>query len=80
MTQQLDLWLAARVAGVAAVLGVELQTAERMVLSGLQELQVNHHRASVCLGQQPGVALAVVADTGATVRVMGGTDCLSLCL
>ena len=44
------------------------------VVAALQELQVNNHRASVCFGQQPGVALVVVADTGATVRVIGGDD------
>ena len=45
------------------------------MLSGLQELQVNHHRAPVCPGQQPGVVLALIADTAAVVRVIGGTDC-----
>ena len=47
-----------------------------MIMAALQELQVATcpHRASVCLGQHPGVAFVVVADTGATVRVIGGKD------
>ena len=44
-----------------------------MIVAALQEQEVNcHHRASGCLGQQPGVTFMVVADTGATVRVVGG--------
>ena len=40
-----------------------------MIVADLQEQEVkHHHRASVCLGKQPGVVLMVVADTGATVR------------
>ena len=48
--------------------------AEGIIVTALQELHVNNHRAPVCLGQHPGVALVVVADTGATVRVIGGAD------
>ena len=72
--KEMNKWLAEKVAGVSALLGVCSQVAEGMIVAALQELQVNHHRASVCLGQQPGVALMVVADTGATVRVIGGAD------
>ena len=72
--KEMDRWLAEKVAGVSATLGVCSQVAEGMIVAALQELQVNNHRASVCLGQQPGVALVVVADTGATVRVIGGAD------
>ena len=70
-------WLAEKAAGVSALLGVCHQVAEGMIVAALQEQKVKHHeRASDCLGQQPGVALMVhvVADTGATVRVIGGTD------
>ena len=72
--KEMDRWLAEKVAGVSALLGVCSQVAEGMIVAALQELQVNNHRASVCLGQHPGVALVVVADTGATVRVIGGAD------
>ena len=71
----MDQWLAEKAAGVSALLGVCHQVAEDMIVAALQEQKVkHHHRASDCLGQQPGVALMVVADTGATVRVIGGTD------
>ena len=73
--QHMDQWLAEKAAGVSALLGVCHQVAEDMIVAALQEQKVkHHHRASDCLGQQPGVALMVVADTGATVRVIGGTD------
>jgi hypothetical protein len=66
-------WLAEKVAGVSALLGVCEQVAGGMMVAALQEQEAkDHHRASVCLGKQPGVALMVVADTGATVRVIGG--------
>ena len=68
--REMNKWLAEKVAGVSALLGVCSQVAEGMIVAALQEPQVNHHRASVCLGQHPGVALVVVADTGATVRVI----------
>ena len=68
-------WLAEKFAGVSALLGVCHQVAEGMIVAALQKQEVkHHHRASVCLGQQPGVALMVVAYTGATVRVIGGAD------
>ena len=72
--REMNKWLAEKVAGVSALLGVCSQVAEGMIVAALQELQVNNHRASVCLGQHPGVALVVVADIGATVRVIGGAD------
>ena len=70
-------WLVEKVAGVSAPLGVCKQVAKGMVVaaSALQGQEVeHHHRASVCLGQQQGVTLMVVADTGPTVRVIGGDD------
>ena len=73
MAEQMDLWLANKVAGVSVLLGVGQEKARGMILAALQVAQ-HHHRASDCLGQHPGVALMVVADTGATVRVIGGAD------
>ena len=72
---EMNWWLDEKVAGVSALLGVCHQVAEGMIVAVLQEQKgKHHHRASDCLGQQPDVALMVVADTGTTVRVIGGTD------
>ena len=49
MAHQMDLWLAAKVAGVSVLLGVPQEKARGMILAALQELQVGQ-QASVCLG------------------------------
>jgi hypothetical protein len=82
---QCDLWLATKAAGVSRVLGLSVEEAEGMVLAALQEQRESRRLRPQSASGKPGsfggavsvsgaVALAVVADTGATVRVIGGAD------
>jgi hypothetical protein len=67
-----DAWLAAKTAGVANWLKISREKARLMIMSALQEKVLISHRSKD--DQNGGVALVVVADTGATVRVIGGQD------
>ena len=81
-----DLWLASRAAGVAKTLEVDQVAAEGMVLSALQVwVKEQSHSSLNSGGHDKGaselntgivaeIALMVVADTGATVRVIAGAD------
>lgn len=70
MEEQFDSWFAKKVAGVAAALCVTAEEAEGMLLAAFQDLQVNNN----CADGGSGAVHVVVADTGATVRVIGHTD------
>ena len=65
----MDEWWARKVAGLSRALGISAGEAESMMLDVAQDLKVN---------SSPGAALqqvmAVVADTRATVRVIGKAD------
>ena len=72
MMAHLDAYFAAKVAGVQDKLGVTGAEATEFVMSALQELlRVNPKRESQVQGE---CRAYVLADTGATVRVIGAED------
>ena len=72
-----ELWLAQKSAGVAAALSIAVEEAAEMILSVLQErvLKVRTREGSKGDGMGVGKYMyVVVADTGASVRVIGKSD------
>jgi hypothetical protein len=76
--EQDELWLAQKAAGVAKALQVSAAEAERMVLAALQEVRAGNSQVAAIAGDAMPASgssvFAVVADTGATVRVIGKCD------
>ena len=67
--QQFDAWFTKKVAGVAQALDIEVTKAEDLMLTAMQAegRQMSHdHSALTAAGEN-----IIVADTGATVRVIG---------